>query len=121
MPWDAPSASFNHIPLEIPMSFDVHTVSVMSGGSPLAQSDRLLLFMEYGIANGAGSGAGASVAVDVAVTDPLPAKYFVDVELDQDATAYITNKTALGFTVNLQPRLATATLAAGAFNVRVTA
>ena len=103
------------------MSIDVHTISALSGGSGLAQSDRMLLFVKYGIANAAGAGAGDSIAVAVAVTDPLPASYFVDVEVGQDATAFITNKTALGFTVNLQPRLASATLAAGSFNVRVTA
>lgn len=107
------------------MSFDVHTLSLLNGSpSGLAQSDRLLLWQSYGIANAAGGSAGASVAVAVAVAgDPLPSsgEYFVEVELDQDATYYITGKSASGFTVNLQPRLASETLAAGAINVRVTA
>ena len=103
------------------MGLPVHTVEFVTGSAAPAQSDRLLLFIGYGIANGAGGSAGASVAVNVAVSDPLPANYHVDVELGQDATSYVSNKTALGFTVNLQPRLAGETLAAGSFNVRVTA
>lgn len=106
------------------MALDVHTVSVLTGSSGLAQSDRLQLFNAYGIANDEGGSAGASVAVAVAVPgSPLPASgnYFVDVELSQDATAYVTAKSASGFTVNLQPRLASETLAAGTFNITVTA
>jgi hypothetical protein len=76
----------------------------------------------YGIANAAGGSAGASVAVSVLCQDGVfpSAQYAVDIELSQDATWYITGKSTAGFTVNIQPRLASATLAAGSFNAVAT-
>ena len=77
---------------------------------------------QYGLTNAAAGSAGASVAVNVLSQDnvlPASAQYSVEVELSVDATAYITAKTASGFTVNIQPRLAAVTLAAGTFNVGV--
>ena len=102
------------------MSLDLHTVSVLKG-TQLSQQDRLLIGQLLGVANAAGSGAGAAVAVPVAWPDQLPANYFVDICPNADVTWYITAKTSSGFTVNLNPRLAANTIAAGTFDVRVTA
>jgi len=51
----------------------------------------------------------------------LPASYAVVVCPNQDATVCVSNKTSTGFNVTLTPRLATATLAAGLFDVVVIA
>jgi hypothetical protein len=101
------------------MSFDLHTVSTPGGIKPQL-NDRHILGSLFGVANAAGSGAGASVAVAVTGLQ-LPAKYNVVVDPGQDATWYISAKTQTGFTVNLQPRLAANTLAAGAINLTITA
>jgi hypothetical protein len=99
------------------MSLDVHTVAVVPGTN-LSANDRLHAGLLEGVANGVGSGAGAAVAV--AVTGlKLPAKYTVVISPSQDATWYITAKTATSFTVNLLPRLASETLAAGTFDVAI--
>ncbi len=79
------------------------------------------LWAVYGVANGAGA-AGATVTVAVAVQDgvlPSSAQYFVDYDLPADYTAFTTAKTTGGFTVNIQPRLATNSVAAGVFAVRI--
>lgn len=102
------------------MAQDLHTVSVSDLSDPLAQADRLVLVLKKGVANAAGSGAGASVTV--ALTGlRLPAKYTVFVTPDQDATHWITGRSATGFTVNLSPRLAASTLAAGTLDILVLA
>jgi hypothetical protein len=77
---------------------------------------------QYAIANGSGS-AGATVAVAVVCQDavlPASGEYNVAVELGQDCTWFITSKTAGGFTVNIQPRLAANSVAAGSFNAVAT-
>jgi hypothetical protein len=106
------------------MPKQVHTIEIPDGGQPPTQSDRLKQYQLLGVANGVGGSAGAAVAVVVAVPIaaglPASGNYFVDVELSQDATYYVTAKGNAGFTVNLLPRLAANTLAAGSFNVNVT-
>jgi hypothetical protein len=75
----------------------------------------------YGVANSAGS-AGATVTVAVTVQDgvlPASGQYFVDYDLPADYTVFTTGKTATGFTVSLQPRLAANSVAAGTFNLQV--
>jgi len=99
------------------MPIPVHTVEVPDGLF-LQTSDRLVLGTLNGVANLAGGGAGQSVATAITGMN-LPPKYQVIVEPGQDATWWITAKTAAGFTVNLVPRLAANTLAAGTFNVTV--
>jgi hypothetical protein len=104
------------------MALDLHIVEVPNGFAAPTQQDRLRVGMMYGVANGAGS-AGATVQVAVTVPgDVLPANgdYFVDYDLPADYTAFTTAKTAAGFTVNLQPRLAANSVAAGVFNLQVT-
>lgn len=105
------------------MGLDLHTTEVLDGSAQTTKPDRVGIWAAFGLANLIGGGAGSAVVTVVAVpkTAGLPSNgnYFVDVELSQDATYYITAKTAAGFTVNMLPRLAANTLAAGTFNVNV--
>lgn len=97
---------------------DVHTQAFTRGSALPAQQDRLRNYVQYGVANGAGA-AGATVTVAVAIPDgvlPANGNYFVDYDLPADYTVFTTNKTAAGFTVNIQPRLAANSVAAGVFN-----
>jgi hypothetical protein len=85
----------------------------------------------YNQTNGAGGGAGQSVTVDMTNTfkdgygqpvlpgDSQTGEYSVSINPGQSATAYATNKTNAGFNVVLTPVPATATLAAGQFDVLV--
>ena len=102
------------------MANDLHTVSVPDASDPLAQSDRIIMLLKKAFANGVGSGAGAALAVPVTGLR-LPASYAVFVNPSQDATHWISNRTQTGFTVNLAPRLAANTLAAGTFDLLVLA
>ncbi len=101
------------------MSLDLHTVEAVPGAAPNA-NDKLRVGYLNAIANAAGGSAGASVAVAITGLS-LPPNYNVHVEVDQDANAWISSKTQSGFTVNLEPRLAANTLAAGTFNVTIVA
>lgn len=100
---------------------DVHTQAFSRGSALPAQQDRLKNYVQYGVANGAGS-AGATVTVAVVVPDgvlPSSGNYFVDYDVGADYTVFTTAKTANGFTVNIQPRLAANSVAAGTFNLWV--
>jgi hypothetical protein len=100
------------------MPLPVHTVEIIDGGAPLSNPDRLKLVMLFGVANAAGGGAGAAVTTPISGIQ-LPPNYFVDIELSQDATYFITGKTQTGFNVVMNPRLAANTLAAGTFNIKI--
>lgn len=63
--------------------------------------------------------AGQGTSFPVVAT--LPAVYGVQATVDQDATVYITGRTQAGFTVNIAPRLAASTLAAGAVDLFIVA
>lgn len=102
------------------MAQDLHTVSVSDSSDPLAQADRVFMLLKKAFANAAGSGAGAALAVPITGLR-LPASYAVFVNPGQDATWFITARTQTGFTVNLAPRLAANTLAAGTFDLLVLA
>lgn len=100
------------------MAFDLHTISVKDGSDALANGDRLSVLLKKQIANAAGGSAGA--AVTVALTGlKLPPKYAVFVSPDQDATWWISGRSQAGFTINLAPRLAANTLAAGKLDLAV--
>lgn len=104
------------------MALELHTIEIPNGFSAPAQQDRQRIGTMFGVANGAG-GAGATVTVAVTVPgNVLPANgnYFVDYDLPADYTVFTTNKTAAGFTANIQPRLAANSVAAGSFNLQVT-
>lgn len=66
------------------------------------------------------SAAGATSAFDVTGVT-LPAVYGVALSLDQDATAFVSNRTQTSFRVNINPRLASGTLVAGKIDIRISA
>lgn len=104
------------------MSLDVHTISFESGSAAPARQDRLSIINLYAQANGSGA-AGATVTVPVSLpASKLPAggAYFVDYDFAADYTVFTTAKTTTGFTVNIQPRLAANSVAAGTFNCQIT-
>ncbi len=106
------------------MSTDIRTVEIIDG-SQQNRSDRLGVALQLQVANAVGSGAGAAVTVAIAfpATANLPANYGVFIDPGQDAVWYVSqsSKTATGFTVTLNPRLAANTLAAGAIDILVVA
>ncbi len=101
------------------MSLDVHTIELPTGSTP-SRKDRLIVGVQSAVANVAGGGAGLAVVTPVSFPNGnLPASYAVLITPNQDAVAFVTGKTATGFNVTLNPRLATNTLAAGTFDVLV--
>lgn len=108
------------------MPFDLHIVEVVDAastqvGNGLQNVDKVVLAKLDSVTNAAGGSAGTAVTTAVAFANELPADYAVFVQPGQDATAYVSSKTATGFNVVLTPRLATATIAAGSFDVLVVA
>ena len=101
------------------MAFDIHTIDV-AAGSNINRLDRVIAFFQNTITSAAGSGAGP-VTTAVTFSGELPATYNAFVTPNINATASITNKTSSGFNVVLNPPLASATLAAGTFDVLVIA
>jgi hypothetical protein len=102
------------------MAFEVHTVESPVGSNRNAVGDRKIIGQLIGVANQAGSGAGASVTTAISGLR-LPANYGVWITPNQDADCYVTSKTAAGFNVVMNPRLAANTLAAGTFDVLIVA
>lgn len=103
------------------MAIIKHKLSVLDGSAGGPFTDRSIVGQVLGVANLIGGGAGAAVVTAVAFLEPLPAAYQVIVSCGQDATAFVSGKTATGFNVTLEPRLAANTLAAGTFDVLVIA
>ncbi|WP_293857254.1 hypothetical protein [uncultured Alsobacter sp.] len=101
------------------MPLPIQRVEMTGSAQALAQQDRLICAIKKAVANAIGGGAGQSVATAVAFDEPLPAAYTVHVTPGQDCTWWISARTTTGFTVNLAPRLAANTLAAGTFDVTV--
>lgn len=104
------------------MPLNMHTVEMVDGSNQQNQ-DRLVVALKTGIANAAGGAAGAAVTTAVTLSQELPTNYgvFVTVDNTVSASVAITGKTANGFNVVLTPNPATATLAAGTFDVLVVA
>jgi len=103
------------------MSFPKRVVDVLDG-STQAFGDRVLFGIQVGVANPAAAGEGDNVAVNVTFASPtLPPEYLVFVSPSQACTWFISNKSNVGFTVNLVPPNATTTLAAGTFDVMLIA
>lgn len=98
-----------------------HTVDAPDG-MPLAREDRKIHGTLTGIANAAGA-AGATVSTVVTLPESanLPAGYYVGVSPSQGCLWYVSNKTSNSFTVNLIPLSGTAAIAAGTFDVEVSA
>ena len=102
------------------MAIDKRVLAVLDGSGGI-YTDRVILGVQIGLANAAGGSAGATVTTAVTLAELLPATYTVLVQPNQDATAYVSSKTASGFNVVLNPRLAANTLASGTFDVVVIA
>jgi hypothetical protein len=101
------------------MSLPIHTVIQGAGSTAFAQKDRMSVVALGAVAYGAGGSAGASVTVAVTGLS-LPATYCVlPGDPGQDATVFVSGRTQSGFTLHLSPRLASATLAAGAVDIVV--
>jgi hypothetical protein len=100
------------------MGLAVHTIETLDN-STFARTDRVLLANLPARANVAGGSAGASVTT--AVSANLPSSYSVQVTAIQACFVSVTSKTSSGFNVVLTPTLGSVTLAAGTFDVRVTA
>jgi hypothetical protein len=97
----------------------VHIVNV-ANGSDMPLPDQVVI-AKFSAANLIGGGAGAAVVTAVVFSEPIPLPYKVHVTPDQDAVAFVNAKTALGFNLTLNPRLAASTLAVGANDILVTA
>lgn len=89
------------------------------------QAQPVIVAASAGIANVAGSGAGASVTTAITFTNSygngrLPGSYAVQITPNTiGVTVAVSGKTTSGFNVVLAPAIATATLAAGTFDVLV--
>lgn len=93
--------------------FHLHTLEVPDGAFGFNQKGRALMGCGLSLANAAGSGAGLPVSIMVTGIKGLPVNFCVLVNPGQDATWFVSNKTATGFMITLTPRLAANTLAAG--------
>lgn len=102
------------------MAYETHIIERAGGSDAPAFQDRHVIGVQCDVPNLIGGGAGQTVTTAVTFVG-LPAKYSVHVTPNQDATVYVTTKTATGFNVVLAPRLAVSTLAAGTFDVYVVA
>lgn len=106
------------------MSVFARVIALLTGDKGVNQ-DRVLLCRMPNVVHAVGTGAGLSVVTAVAFAEPLPtdasgnALYGVEVTPDQDATAFISGKTANGFNVTMFPRLPASTLTAGTFDLLV--
>lgn len=67
----------------------------------------------------AGGNPGAEVILDITSLEDMPVSYSVVAMPDQDAVCFATNKTATGFTLNINPRLASETLVAGTVDILI--
>lgn len=89
------------------------TVTLSGGGSPTVAA------VPGAVTVTSVAGQGASLAISGI---NLPAVYQVQIgDLGQDAIAYTTNRTQQGFTLNINPRLAGNTLAAGKVDIAILA
>ena len=100
------------------MAIAKYRLSQLDGSAALF-TDKLIIGTLIGVANAIGGGAGQNVATVVTFAEPLPTSFGVIISPHQDAVGYISAITTSGFTVNIAPRLATNTLAAGTFDVLI--
>ncbi len=97
---------------------DMHTISLRRiDGSGI--EDRKIFVSLPMQAMPAGANPGAAVTLEITSLEDMPASYSIVAMPDQDAVAFATNKTANGFTLNVNPRLASETLVAGTVDILV--
>lgn|SRR5487761_1936274 len=105
------------------MGFPIHTIVIPAGMDGYSEGawikQGLMLAVPY--VAGVGGGAIVSTPIAFAATADMPANYGVFVEVGADVTAYISAKTAAGFTLNIEPRLSASTVAAGTANILIVA
>lgn len=99
------------------MAVPIHSLEVIGGG--FNKPDRISIAIQMAVASLIGGGAGQSITTAVTFADPIELPYAVFVQPDQDAVAYIANKTRDGFDLVLYPRLAANTLAVGATDILI--
>jgi hypothetical protein len=103
------------------MGIDVHTIEQIGNTSTFSRTDRVLIAHFPQTANPAAAGEGDSVTVTFTGL-LLPPSYAVLVSgLSQVAIPTVTNRTATGFDVVLNPLSSSVTLASGTFDVEVIA
>lgn len=102
------------------MANHIKDLEVMDG-STLSKPDRIRVSLQMAVANLIGGGAGQTVTVAVTFPEVMPANYAVFADAGQDAVCFASARTTVGFTLNINPRLAANTLAAGTVNILVVA
>lgn len=105
------------------MGVPFHSIEAVDGFNEFAFVDRAMVGLNLAVAYPTGGTAGtiATQAVALPTSADLPANYAVFVELGADLTWFITSKTSAGFTLNVAPRLAANTVAAGTANILIVA
>lgn len=99
------------------MGFAIHTIDVPDT-LPTAFPDRIVI--GSGKAAVSAGAAGATVTAVVSGLH-LPPSYEVLLQPNQAAFAWVTNKTAAGFTINLEPTGSGTIIAAGSVDFFITA
>jgi hypothetical protein len=102
------------------MAMSKERFAILDGSTASANPDRVIFGQALGVANASGA-AGATVSTVVTFLEPLPSVYAVTVQPGQAAVAWITSRTAFGFTVNIAPLVSTNAISAGTFDATVIA
>jgi len=99
----------------------IRDVKVIDGAIAASNNHNPVIFAQAcGVANASG-GAGVTVTTAVTFTEVLPTTYSVLVQPGQGVGWFISAKVAKGFSVNLVPFSAGASVASGSFDVTVIA
>lgn len=104
------------------MGIPFHSIDAVDGFNEFAFVDRAEVGINLAVSYPSGA-AGVTVTQTVAIpaSANMPTNYFVSVELGFDGTWFITSKSATGFTLNVSPRLAANSVAAGTANIMIVA
>lgn len=104
------------------MALEIHTITVPDFASNFARTDRVFMGL-LPIAYSVGSGAGSVVTAAVTFGgSPMPTGYTVFFgNVPTDVTTFVTSPTSNGFTLNVEPRTAALTVAAGTLTALIVA
>jgi hypothetical protein len=98
----------------------VHTIVQGAGSIGFSDPSQITTVALKQLPYVAGAAAGDAVTLEVAGLALPEAGYEVVIgDLGQDATAFVSARTAAGFTLNIHPRLAANALAAGAVDLLI--
>lgn len=105
------------------MGVPFHSIEAVDGFNEFAFVDRAMLGINLTVAYPAAGAANTTVtaAVTIPASANLPPNYAVFVDASADATAFVTARSATGFTLNVGPRSNAATLGAGTVNLLIVA